>query len=66
MMDESWIYPEMVQWEAKDEKTGHTIIKKHRGLRIDVANQIIYPEMIYQVLEPGGKVSEIVEPLELK
>ena len=29
-------------------------------------NQIIYPEMIYQIVEPGGRVMEIREPLELK
>lgn len=65
-MDERWIYPEMVQWEVVDEKTGNKIIKKHRGPKIDVMNQIIYPEMIYQVIEPDGKTTEIIEPLELK
>ena len=65
-MDESWIYPEIVQWEAVDAKTGNNIIKKHRGPKIDIANQIIYPEMIYQVVAPDGKVTEITEQLELK
>lgn len=65
-MDESWVYPEMIQWEVIDEKTGNKIIKKHRGPKIDVKRQIIYPEMIYQVIEPGGKLTEVFEPLELK
>jgi 2-polyprenyl-3-methyl-5-hydroxy-6-metoxy-1,4-benzoquinol methylase len=26
-MDESWVYPEIVQWEALDEKTGNKIVK---------------------------------------
>lgn len=42
IMDESWVYPEMIQWEAIDEKTGKKIIRKHRGSKIDVNNQIIY------------------------
>jgi SAM-dependent methyltransferase len=65
-MDETWIYPEMVQWEAADEATGNKIVKKHKGPKIDVINQIIYPEMIYQVIEPNGKILEVKEPLELK
>ncbi|NLG88881.1 MAG: class I SAM-dependent methyltransferase [Clostridiaceae bacterium] len=65
-LDETWVYPEKVQWEAVDEKTGNRIIKKHSGKKIDTINQVIYPEMIYQIIEPDGKVSEIRELLELK
>ncbi len=65
-LDETWVYPEAVQWETVDEKTGNKIVKKHRGPRIDVANQIIYPEMIYQITEPEGQVFETRDPLELK
>ena len=65
-LDETWVYPETVQWETTDKKTGRRIVKKHRGPKIDVINQIIYPEMIYQIVEPGGRVMEIREPLELK
>ena len=65
-LDETWVYPETVQWETIDEKTGNRIIKKHRGVRIDVIDQIIYPEMIYQIIRPDGEVQEIRDPLELK
>lgn len=65
-LDETWVYPETIQWETIDEKTGNRIVKKHKGPKIDIINQIIYPEMIYQIIEPDGKVLEVKEPLELK
>jgi len=65
-LDETWVYPETVQWETTAKKTGRRIVKKHRGPKIDVINQIIYPEMIYQIIEPDGRVMEFREPLELK
>jgi hypothetical protein len=33
--------------------------------KIDTINQVIYPEMIYQIIEPDGKVSEIREQFSL-
>ncbi|MGD9155519.1 MAG: isopentenyldiphosphate isomerase [Bacillota bacterium] len=65
-MDESWIYPESIRWETVDQTTGNRIIKKHRGLKIDVTKQIIYPEMIYQVVKANGDTEETRELLELK
>jgi ubiquinone/menaquinone biosynthesis C-methylase UbiE len=65
-MDQSWIYPESVQWETVDVATGNRIIKKHRGVQIDIEKQIIYPEMIYQVVKADGGIVETRELLELK
>ena len=65
-LDESWVYPEMVQWETIDENTGSKITKKHKGNKIDVSRQIIYPEMIYQITKPNGELKEFRGQLELK
>ena len=65
-LDDTWVYPEKIQWETVDEKTGKRIVKKHKGVKIDPVNLIIYPELIYQIIEPDGTVSEKIEPLELK
>jgi len=64
-LDESWIYPEITQWEVFDPKTGYRIRKNHRGQAIDIERQIIYPEFIYHIVKPDGE--EIIrEQLELK
>lgn len=65
-LDESWVYPEAIQWKTIDEKTGNKIIKKHRGNKIDLEKQVIYPEMIYQLITPNGEIKEARESLELK
>ncbi len=65
-MDESWVFPETLQWETTDEKTDARIIKKHRGVKIDLREQIIYPEMIYQLFKPSGEIEEVRELLKLK
>lgn len=66
IMDESWVYPEMIQWETVDPQTGQKIVKKHQGRKIDPARQIIYPELTYEITDSAGVVKTYTEPLELK
>lgn len=66
IMDENWCYPETVQWERFDDKTGNHVIKKHWGDKIDTVNQIIYPHYAYEVTENNGVKSRYIEDLSLK
>lgn len=66
ILDESWCYPETVQWERLDEATGNLVVKKHWGDRIDVKNQIIYPVFAYEVSKTNGVTERFVDHLSLK
>ena len=66
IMDESWIYPETIQWERHDEQTGNYVVKKHWGDRIDTENQVIYPHFAFEVTYPDGRTERIVDDLALK
>jgi ubiquinone/menaquinone biosynthesis C-methylase UbiE len=65
-MDESWIYPETIQWERDDERNRTHVIKKHRGDKIDTKNQIIYPSFIYEIINKDGILEKYYEHLTLK
>ncbi len=65
VMDESWCYPEKIQWERVDEATGRRVTKYHSGDKIDADNQIIYPSFRYEVTDTQG-VSNYSEKLKLK
>jgi SAM-dependent methyltransferase len=66
MTEQAWCYPETVQWERLDEKTGNYVIKKHWGDRIDTVNRVIYPHFAFEVKYPDGKIERIVDDLSLK
>ncbi len=66
ILDESWCYPETIQWERLDEATGSKVVKKHWGERIDVANQIIYPNFAYEVIHQDDTIERFVDRLSLK
>jgi hypothetical protein len=66
MTEQAWCYPETVQWERLDEKTGNYVIKKHWGDRIDTVNRVIYPHFAFEVKYPDGKTERIVDDLSLK
>lgn len=66
MTEQAWCYPETVQWERFDEKTGNYVVKKHWGDRIDTVNRIIYPHFAFEVKFPNGKVNRIEDDLALK
>jgi len=66
MTKEKWCYPETVQWEQRDEKTGNYVVKKHWGDGIDTVNRIICPHFAFEVTYPEGKTKRIVDDLRLK
>lgn len=66
MTEQTWCYPETVQWERLDERTGNYVVKKHWGDKIDTANQIIYPHFAFEVTYSDGKTERIVDDLQLK
>jgi len=66
VMDESWCYPETVQWERFDENTGNYVVKTHWGDKIDPKNQIIYPHFAYEVTDKNGITTRITDDLKLK
>ncbi|BAE85568.1 class I SAM-dependent methyltransferase [Desulfitobacterium hafniense] len=65
-LDESWCYPETVQWERWDDATGSKVVKKHWGQRIDIENQIIYPGFAYEVMANNEVVERFADNLALK
>ena len=65
-LDQSWVYPEAVQWERDDEKSGCRVVKKHWGDKIDTERQIIYPHFAYEVTNPDGVTERMEEELSLK
>jgi len=62
-MDESWVFPETACGEFDDPETGAHIRRTHRGRKIEVENQIIYPDLILYVRHPDGTDERIVDPL---
>jgi len=65
-LDESWCYPYTIQWKREDGPGGSQVTKKHRGRRIDVAKQVIYPDFLYEVRRPDGSTERYAEQLSLK
>ena len=66
MTEQTWCYPETVQWERLDEKTGNYVVKKHWGDKIDTVNRVIYPHFAFEVKYPNGRTERIVDDLSLK
>ena len=66
VMDESWCYGEVVQWDRLDEKSGIRVVKKHWGDKIDTQNRVIYPHFAFEVTYPDGRAERIVDDLSLK
>lgn len=66
-MDESWVSTEEhVDWVKNDFGDGRTIIRTRLRRSIDTVNQIIHPEIVYYIEEPGGERERVSEPLSLK
>ncbi len=66
VMDQSWCYPESVQWERRDQVTGNYVVKKTWGDRIDTSKQIIYPHYAFEITYPDGHTQRIAEDMQLK
>ena len=65
-LDESWCREEIFQDEIIDKETGIRIARYECREKIDVANQIIYPYLAYNVTHPDGSTQRLVEPLQMK
>ena len=65
-LDESWCREEVFIDEIINEQTGIRIKRYECRERIDTANQIIYPYLVYEVSTPEGKTERLTEPLRLK
>jgi hypothetical protein len=65
-LDESWVQPEKEDWTVVDTNTGITIKRTHIKKRIDLLNQINYPELYYYVTHPDGKQEIFTEKLAMK
>ncbi len=65
-IDESWVSDEELNFETTDPRTGAKIRRTHAGRKIDLKNQIIYPDLIYYVTHPDGREERLVEPLQMK
>lgn len=65
-LDESWCSDESFIDEIKDEESGINIKRYEIRERIDIANQIIYPSLIYAVTYPDGRTERLIEPLQMK
>lgn len=66
VLDESWCYPETVQWETVDQNIGIKITKKHWGSKIDVVKQVIYPNFAYEISDESGSFERIEEKMSSK
>jgi SAM-dependent methyltransferase len=66
VLDESWCYPDTIQWERDDLKTGSHVVKKHRGEKIDPVRQLIFPGFTYEITGPNGDRNLLHEKLCLK
>jgi len=66
VMDESWCYPETVQWKILDENTGNYVVKTHWGDKIDPENQIIYAHFAFEVTDKNGVTTRVIDDLKLK
>ena len=65
-LDESWCREEEFVGEMTDDETGMHIARYECRQRIDVANQVIYPVLSYDITYPGGDTERLVELLQMK
>jgi ubiquinone/menaquinone biosynthesis C-methylase UbiE len=65
-MNESWISDEVTNLETEDPRTGAHVRRTHVQRKIDLKNQIIYPDLIYYIIHPDGTKERLAEPLTLK
>jgi SAM-dependent methyltransferase len=65
VLNESWCQGAAFIREVTDSKTGCRIRFSDHRREIDVANQVIYPDLIFDIERPDGKVEQQIEPLAL-
>ncbi|WP_142303587.1 class I SAM-dependent methyltransferase [Evansella halocellulosilytica] len=64
-LDETWVYPERVQWDVIDVDTGARVVKTDRGVSIDTEKQKLTAEQNYKITEKDGTYTEIAQQLSL-
>jgi SAM-dependent methyltransferase len=65
-LDETWVQPEKEDWIKTDLNLGITVRRTNIKRRIDVINQVNYPELIYYVTDTDGKEEKFIEKLAMK
>ncbi|UCZ54166.1 class I SAM-dependent methyltransferase [Bacillus shivajii] len=65
VLDESWVYPERVQWEVFNSKTNERVIKTDKGVSIDVTKQRLVAEQVYKVTKDDGSYFELPQHISL-
>ncbi len=65
VLDESWCQGQALIREVVDPRTGCRIRFSDHRRKIDVANQVIYPDLIFDIEHPDGNAEKLVEPLAL-
>jgi SAM-dependent methyltransferase len=65
LLDENWVQPEKEDWTKTDPNTGITVRRTNIKRRIDIENQITYPELIYYVKDQEGNTTTHAEKLSM-
>lgn len=65
-LDRSWIGSEYTDWVYRDPSTRRTLRRKGRRHDIDIERQIMYSDVIYEIVEPDGRQERLVDPLSLR
>ena len=63
-LDESWVQPEQTDYETTE--NGIIIKRTHIREKVDLKNQIIYPELIYYVTDKNKNTKKYYEHLAMK
>jgi ubiquinone/menaquinone biosynthesis C-methylase UbiE len=66
ILDESWVQPEVEDWSLIDPKTGLKVRRTHVRRKIDIKEQVTYPELKYYVEDDEGKENCYIEKLAMK
>lgn len=66
MNEKDWPYSKRIQWSRRDDATGNYVTKSHWGNKIDVNDQVIYPNFEYKIQYSNGKTEVIVDNLKFK
>jgi hypothetical protein len=62
----AWHTGEYTDWVHRDRPTGRVIRRKGRRREIDLVNQIMYSDVIYEITDKAGATERLVDPLALK
>lgn len=66
VLDESWVKPESEDWVKVDPMSGAKVRRTNIKRRIDLINQVTYPELLYYVEDSEGQEQVYVDKLAMK